>query len=67
MMLRLRQSWTVVWEKPRLGESAVAPHGRVKITCSDTGEVRELVPGDVADVDATLHLTPLEGGWELLP
>jgi hypothetical protein len=56
-----------VWEAPRVGESVVAPHGRVKITCSDTGEVVEMYPGEATAIDSTLYLTPMEGGWELLP
>jgi hypothetical protein len=67
MMLRKRQSWTVVWEKPTLVESRRGHPGRVKITASDTGKVVELLPGDMTDVDCTLYLTPMEGGWELLP
>lgn len=69
MRLRKRQSWTVTWEKPNPGALAINPRfpGQVKITCSDTGEVRDLYPGETLHVDATLFLTPMEGGWELLP
>jgi hypothetical protein len=68
-MLRKRQSWTVVWEQPSDAALERDPFdpGRVKITVSDTGEVREVRPGGIVDVDATLFLTPMEGGWELLP
>lgn len=63
MRLRKRQGWTVVYQQP-VGAS---PHGRVVITNSETGLVRELAPGEATFVDASLELTPLELGWEVVP
>jgi len=62
--LRKRQGWTVVHERNtgRPGEL-----GRVLLTNSANGEVREVDPGETAFVDATLELTPLELGWEVVP
>jgi len=68
MMLRKRQGWTVVWEKPTPEEKLTGGSlGRVKVVDSTSGKVQELEPGDTCAIDATLYLTPMEGGWELLP
>jgi hypothetical protein len=64
LRLRKRQGWTVVHERNtgRPGEL-----GRVLITNSNNGEVREVAAGEVAYVVADLELTPLELGWEIVP
>jgi hypothetical protein len=58
-----RQSWTVTRQ---LNTGRPSSTGRVTITTSD-GEVREVLPGETVNIDATLELTPLEQGWEVLP
>jgi hypothetical protein len=67
-MLRKRQSCTVTWEQPTAEERLAGGYrGRVKIVESASGRVQTLDLGDTCVVDATLYLSPLETGWELLP
>jgi hypothetical protein len=64
LRLRKRQGWTVVHQP---GNPVTGSPGRVLVTDSNSGEVTEVAAGDEVFVDATLELTPLELGWELVP